>query len=380
MNLDNLTPEEITYLRAMAFKDKDYATTLQRMLGVPDDGKFGKQSKKALQSELGVKADGIIGKKSKQAFHDRLDEQLIEAVRHNVAKERGDTEWTNAFYDLPEEQSEYNRKFEYPRLALVNKEIEDLKKQIAERKERQAPQPNTRVGWASYIIEGDRGLLDKYADAERVWYNKLKDQELSKELAYAQRREQRAINLNSARDTLAKLQIMKDNAQQQGHDTRQIDLQMASIYRDYPELSIKDEVTKEYDPRKAVEYVIADVEDIDDNNTQEEIKEAQERISKFNTPESIKVLNKLDKALANRIKKEESQETYNNEIKSWINGGDTTKYLYNLGMETQFADDKERLVNKKTGRVVAERPRNRTTTPTPRTTPTSKPSKSSWEL
>lgn len=74
----------------------------------------------------------------------------------------------NAFKDVSE-QPEYNSKFKYPRLALVNKEIEDLKKQIAERKERQAPQPRTRVGWASYIIDGDRGLLDKYADAERAW-------------------------------------------------------------------------------------------------------------------------------------------------------------------------------------------------------------------
>lgn len=190
MNLDNLTPEEITYLRAMAFKDKDYATTLQRMLGVADDGIFGKKSTKALQDELGVKADGKFGKKSKQAFNERLDEQLIEAVRHNVAKERGDTEWTNAFYDLPEEPAEYNRKFEYPRLALVNKEIEDLKKQIAERKERQAPQPNTRVGWASYIIDGDRGLLDKYADAERAWNLQQESQRHAETLADKQHEQQ----------------------------------------------------------------------------------------------------------------------------------------------------------------------------------------------
>ena len=190
MNLDNLTPEEIAYLRAMAFKDKDYATTLQRMLGVADDGIFGKKSTKALQGELGVKADGKFGKKSKQAFNERLDEQLVEATRHNMAKERGDVEWTNAFYDMPEEQGEYNRKFEYPRLALVNKEIEELKKQIAERKERQAPQPNTRVGWASYIIDGDRGLLDKYADAERAWNLQQESQRHAETLADKQHDQQ----------------------------------------------------------------------------------------------------------------------------------------------------------------------------------------------
>lgn len=263
-------------------------------------------------------------------------------------------------------------------LAYLNKEIDKVKKQLEARqaKYESVPQPKTQVGWSSYIVNNDRGMLDKYQDAERDWYNKLKDQEHAKELANAQRQEQRAINLNEARDTLAKLQILKDNAEQQGHDTREIELQMASVYRDYPELSIKEVVPKEYDPRKSVEYVLADVEDIDDNNTQEEINEAIERISKFNTPNSIKMLNKLDKTLSKRIKKEGDKATYDNEVNGWINGGDTTKYLYNLGLETQFADDKERLVNKKTGKVVAERPRNN-----PRPTPTkTKPSKSKWEL
>lgn len=277
------------------------------------------------------------------------------------------------------------RTYDYPEIALLDKQIAEVKKQLADRqaKYESVPTPKTQVGWASYIVNNDRGMLDKYQDAERAWYNKLIDQAHAKELAKAQRQEQREHNLNSARDTLAKLQVMKDNARQQGHDYRDIDVQIASIYRDYPELSIKEEVTKEYDPRKSVEFVIADVEDIDENNTQEEIKEAIDKVSKYYTPESIKVLNKLDKSLAKRIKKEESQDTYNNEINSWINGGDTTKYLYNLGLETQFAGDKERLVNKKTGRVVAERLRNRprpTSRPTSSPTPSPKPSKSSWEL
>ena len=267
-------------------------------------------------------------------------------------------------------------------LALLNAHIDSLKKQIAERDARKQEamnaQPKTRVGWASYIIDNDRGLLDKYADAERLWYNKLKDQEHAKELAKAQRQEQRAINLNEARDTLAKLQIMKDTAVQQGHDTREIDLQIASVYRDYPELSSNKVKEEEYDPRSSVEYVLADVEDIDDNNTQEEINEAIERISKYKTPNSIKMLNKLDKTLAKRIKKEGDKATYDNEVNAWRNGGDTTKYLYNLGLETEFAGDKERLVNKKTGKVIEERPRNRRTPATP--SPKNKPSKFKWEL
>ena len=267
-------------------------------------------------------------------------------------------------------------------LALLNAHIDSLKKQIEERDARKQEamnaQPKTRVGWASYIIDNDRGLLDKYADAERAWQVARQQNEHAKELANAQRQEQRAINLNEARDTLAKLQIMKDTAVQQGHDTREIDLQIASVYRDYPELLSAKVEEKDYDPRSSVEYVLADVEDIDDNNTQEEINEAIERISKYKTPDSVKMLNKLDKTLAKRIKKEGDKATYDNEVNAWVKGGDTTKYLYNLGLETEFAGDKERLVNKKTGKVVAERSRNRRTPATP--SPKSKPSKSKWEL
>lgn len=363
---------------------KEQAKQLQRELGVKDDGIVGKDTVTALQRRLGVEADGKWGKKSTKAWIDEYNDEWDERYTYNLAKKKGKV--NPAVVDLfaqeesskpVEEQSTElpNIEVDNVELAYLNKEIDKVKKQLAQRQSdyESVPFPKTQVGWASYIANNDRGLLDKYQDAERAWYNKMKDQEHAKVLANDQRQEQRAINLNSARDTLAKLQIMKDNAQQQGHDTRDIDVQIASVYRDYPELNVKESTSEEYDPRNSVEYVLADVEDIDENNTQEEIKEAIDKVSKYKTPESIKVLNKLDKSLAKRIKKEESQDVYNNEINSWINGGDTTKYLYNLGLETQFAGDKERLVNKKTNKVVAERPRNRPTSSTNH-------SNSSWEI
>ena len=376
----NYTPEQIK--------------EIQRTLGVEEDGLIGPDTINAIkdyQEAAGLKADGLWGK-STQAKADEWNAQY-DSIQPTFGKGKDTDDIKEAAYNQYtdnldkrywiEEQNKYESNFNpnyemsNVELAYLNKEIDKVKKQLEARQSNyeSVPQPKTQVGWSSYIVNNDRGMLDKYQDAERAWYNKLKDQEHAKELANAQRQEQRAINLNDARDTLAKLQIMKDNAEQQGHDTREIELQMASVYRDYPELSIKEEVNKEYDPRNSVEYVLADVEDIDDNNTQEEINEAIERISKFNTPNSIKMLNKLDKTLAKRIKKEGDKATYDNEVNVWINGGDTTKYLYNLGLETEFAGDKERLVNKKTGRVVAERNRNR-----PKSRPTTKPSKSKWEL
>lgn len=375
---------------------------IQRTLGVKADGIVGPKTLEAIQeyqADAGLKADGLWGKAT-QAKADEWNEMYDSFVPNRSASnynEEALQEYADnldkKYYQDEQKKYESNFKPNYEmsnaELAYLNKEIDSVKKQLEDRqaKYEEVPQPKTQVGWSSYIVNNDRGMLDKYQDAERAWYNKLKDQEHAKALADKQHKEQRDINVNTARDTLAKLQIMKDNAVQQGHDTRDIDVQMASIYRDYPELSIKEEKKQEYDPRTSVEYVLADVEDIDENNTQDEIKEAIDKVSRYKTPESVRALNKLDKTLAKRIKKEESQDTYNSEINSWINGGDTTKYLYNLGYETQFAGDKERLVNKKTGKVVAERFRTRptptsrpTSRPSSSPTPTSNPSKSSWEL
>ena len=83
-------------------------------------------------------------------------------------------------------------------LAYLNKEIDNVKKQLADRqaKYESVPQPKTQVGWSSYIVNNDRGLLDKYQEAERAWYNKLKDQEHAKELANAQMEQQAAYRMD----------------------------------------------------------------------------------------------------------------------------------------------------------------------------------------
>lgn len=90
-------------------------------------------------------------------------------------------------------------------LAYLNKEIDKVKKQLEDRQSNyeQVPQPKTQVGWSSYIVNNDRGMLDKYQDAERAWYNKLKDQELAyaqmknaKEIAEEQHKEQAAYRMD----------------------------------------------------------------------------------------------------------------------------------------------------------------------------------------
>ena len=83
-------------------------------------------------------------------------------------------------------------------LAQLNAEIDKVKKQLAARQSKyeEVPQPKTQVGWSSYIVNNDRGMLDKYQDAERQWYT-LKEQERhAKELADKQREQQDMMNMD----------------------------------------------------------------------------------------------------------------------------------------------------------------------------------------
>lgn len=86
----------------------------------------------------------------------------------------------------------------YQELEELDKEIAKVKEQLAARQSsyEEVPQPKTQVGWASYIVNNDRSMLDKYQDAERQWYN-LKEQERhSKELADKQRAQQDMMNMD----------------------------------------------------------------------------------------------------------------------------------------------------------------------------------------
>lgn len=86
----------------------------------------------------------------------------------------------------------------YKELEELDKEIAKVKEQLATRQSNyeEVPQPKTQVGWSSYIVNNDRGMLDKYQDAERQWYN-LKEQERhAKELADKQRAQQDMMNMD----------------------------------------------------------------------------------------------------------------------------------------------------------------------------------------
>ena len=189
---------------------KEQAKQLQRELGVKDDGIVGKDTITALQRRLGVDADGKWGNKSQAAYVDEYNDEAIEREMHNIAKSKGKVNPAVVDIFAQEEsskpvQEEDTQSTELPNievdnveLAYLNKEIDKVKNQLAQRQSdyESVPMPKTQVGWASYIANNDRGMLDKYQDAERAWYNKMKDQEHAKALANAQMEQQAAYRMD----------------------------------------------------------------------------------------------------------------------------------------------------------------------------------------
>lgn len=197
----NYTPEQIK--------------EIQRTLGVEEDGIVGPNTINAIkeyQADVGLKDDGLWGKAT-QAKVDEWNEMYDSFVPNRSASNNNDNLKESAYKQYTdnldnrywlEEQKKYGSNFKpnyemsNVELAYLNKEIDKVKKQLADRqaKYESVPQPKTQVGWSSYIVNNDRGMLDKYQDAERDWYNKLKDQEHAKELANAQRQEQAAYRMD----------------------------------------------------------------------------------------------------------------------------------------------------------------------------------------
>jgi len=183
------------------------------------------------------------------------------------------------------------RSYDYPDIALLDKQIAEIEAKIKERDANKVQQPKTQVGWSSYVVNNDRGLLDKYTDAERAWYNKLKDQELAyaqmknaKELANAQMEQQAAYrmdeNMKNRSLALNKLQYAEAALK---NDTSGDDLVKAALERDVR--NAKEEL-KYWN--KAVGIEDEEVNNTARNEIKEDIKEDVNADVKANTTTKVK--------------------------------------------------------------------------------------------
>lgn len=186
---------------------------IQRTLGVEEDGLIGPDTINAIkeyQEAAGLKADGLWGK-STQAKADEWNAQYdsiqptfgkdTDELKEASYKQYSDNLENRYFLD---EQNKYERNFmpnyemSNVELAYLNKEIDKVKKQLEARQSNyeSVPQPKTQVGWSSYIVNNDRGMLDKYQDAERQWYTLREQERHAKELADKQRAQQDMMNMD----------------------------------------------------------------------------------------------------------------------------------------------------------------------------------------
>lgn len=205
----------------------DQIKEIQRTLGVEEDGLIGPDTLRAIkeyQEAIGVKADGLWGKATQAKADEWNDEynsfvpnRTVSNPNEELYKEYADNLEKKYFQD---ERNRYESNFlpnyemSNVELAYLNKEIDKVKKQLADRqaKYESVPQPKTQVGWASYIVNNDRGMLDKYQDAERAWYNKLVDQAHAKELAKAQMEQQSGFDKDARIKDFNNAKVAADTA------------------------------------------------------------------------------------------------------------------------------------------------------------------------
>lgn len=118
----------------------------------------------------------------------------------------------------------------------IQADIARVKARMALKEQNQYRQPQSRAGWGSYIISGDRGMLDAYQNRENAWNTMMEQQmfqakqnaenrKLQERLAKENRKAEADKTLNNA----AKAQLDADIAQAEYDDA------ISKVDKDKPE-------------------------------------------------------------------------------------------------------------------------------------------------
>lgn len=252
-------------------------------------------------------------------------------------------------------------------VAEIQAEIAKVKQEIAARD--MYTQPQSNVGWGSYIVSGDRGLLDSYQNREDQYNKMLKQQQFqAAEAALARKfqEQENERNRKNARDIagmnkataledkrdeaklrLEKLAIAKSEAERVGGDTRQLDAEIKYLTDKYGFVNPQNQP---YDPRNNVDYVLAKHSEVGKDNDLASIDAAIAEVSKYQTPAAAKRLAELDKVRTARAKYEEAKAHEKDLIAAW-DGGELSDGLSNLEYTTELAGNYVKLKDKN-GKVI----------------------------
>lgn len=250
----------------------------------------------------------------------------------------------------------------------INARIAQLKAQIAEKEAYQKSlkdsysNPYKKHSYANmwdYVVEGNRTGYDK-EDAEAAAYQKLLmeqaqadkiraeqtyntayENELNRQnalkLATQGKEAQAAYDKQRALQNkeleLELLKSKRDEVARVGGNTKEYDIKINSIYKQYPELGIATEVA-EWNPTNSQSYLLAKYSDYDDSYTPDELNEAISDLTKYaTTDEGAKRLAQLNKALKKRQKYDNSAKEIEEALAKYATTGEVADILYELGWE-----------------------------------------------
>jgi len=238
----------------------------------------------------------------------------------------------------------------------IEARIEQLKAQIAEKEAYQKklqesysnPYKNHKYTsiW-DYVVEGNRAGFDK-EDAEAAAYQKLlmeqaqqdklqKEQMLNaQEISLAGKEAQASYDRKRTLDNkeleLDLLKAKREEVARVGGNTKEYDLKINSIYKQYPELGTAITVKETWNPTESQSYLLAAYGDYDDSYTQDELNEAIGSLKRYaTTDEGAKRLAQLNKSLKKRQKYDNNAAQVKADLDAYARTGVLSDLLVDLG-------------------------------------------------
>lgn len=241
-------------------------------------------------------------------------------------------------------------------VADIQAEIAKVKQEIATRD--MYRQPQTQVGWASYVGTGDRGLLDMYQNREDQYNKMMKQQAFQAAEAALTRKFQEQENERNRKNAMAMAKLSKESASDdrqneaylqyqkyilarekakaQGIDTSELDLQINHLADRF---GFSKPQEAEYDLNKDVNYILAQSGAYDainnplNDGSEDSLESIRERVAQFHTPESAKELARLDREIKKRDKAIAFKEQLDKDVANYWKTGNMSDLMIELGFE-----------------------------------------------
>lgn len=230
-------------------------------------------------------------------------------------------------------------------------DIGAIKARIAELEQRKAERNALRgyrdLAYLDYMTNNDRSGFDKIKADEVAYRNMLKQQEFNARenelnrqnaltLASMNKDSQDAYDkqrlINSKELELDLLKAKREEVARVGGNTKEYDLKINSIYKQFPELGTAVEVETSWDPTKSQSYLLASYSDYDDSYSQDELNKAIADFGAYaTTDEGAKRLAELKKALKKRQKYDSNAAQIKADLDKYEQTGELSDLLVELG-------------------------------------------------